>query len=249
MSTKLELETLAGKTIQSYKDQAAKAGLVLRAPVDTESGDFPQRIYDSLRHFRRNIAITKDHKKIITTMSRQLVTVKDEKGRSTKKEYLTYQGYYRGTTFKGEEYDANFEIGKYYRPKIVHNGNIRYDSKTGEPIGDEKILSGQDTIFELEVPKTKEARRKLFESILADNYPENVLYYVRHLDQNNREQSRDQSFSFEEFCNLSIEELVDTSQKGSGSKSSPYYVDKDGILKYKKTDTPVTSKTNKDAYQ
>jgi hypothetical protein len=88
MSTKLELETSAGKSFQAWKDQAAKAGLVLKAPVGLDSGDFPQGIYDSLRHFRRNVAITKDHKKIITNMSRQLVTVKDEKGRPSKKEYL-----------------------------------------------------------------------------------------------------------------------------------------------------------------
>ena len=93
MSTKLETETFVGKTMQAWKDQATKAGLVLRAPLDLDSGDYPDRIYSSLRHFRRNLAITKDHKKIITTMSRQLVTTKDDKGRSIKKEFLVYQGY------------------------------------------------------------------------------------------------------------------------------------------------------------
>jgi len=80
MSTKLELETSASKSFQAWKDQATKAGLVLRAPQDLNSGDFPQDIYSSLRRFRRNIAITKDHKKIIKTMSRQSVTTKDDKG-------------------------------------------------------------------------------------------------------------------------------------------------------------------------
>src|SRR6188508_3347874 len=110
MSTKLESETFAGKSIQAWKDQAAAAGLILRAPADqTDTGDFPENLYSQLRRFRRNIAITKDHKKIVTNMSRQLVTFKDEKGRPTKKEYLTYQGYYSGITHKGEEYQANFE--------------------------------------------------------------------------------------------------------------------------------------------
>ncbi|MDP9488708.1 MAG: hypothetical protein M3P28_00695 [Thermoproteota archaeon] len=80
MSTKLEQNTFAGKSMQAWKDQVTKAGLVLKAPVDLDSGDYPDRIYSSLRHFRRNIAITKNHKKIITTMSRQLVTTKDDKG-------------------------------------------------------------------------------------------------------------------------------------------------------------------------
>ena len=54
MSTKLELETFAGKSFQAWKDQAAKAGLVLRAPDGLNSGDFPENIYSQLRHFSRN---------------------------------------------------------------------------------------------------------------------------------------------------------------------------------------------------
>lgn len=251
MSTKLESETFAGKSMQAWRDQATKAGLVLKAGEggDSDSGDFPEHIYSSLRLFRRNLAITKDHKKIVKTMSRQLVTTKDEKGRSTRKEYLTYQGYYSGVTHRGEQHQANFEIGKYQRPKIIPNSGIRYDPKTGDLIGNEKALGGPETIFEIETPKTKEARKKLIDSILGeDNYADNVLYYVRHLNESNYEQSRDASFSYEEFVNLSIEELVDTNQRGSGSKASPYYTDKDGQLRYKKTDTPVTSKSNKGVY-
>jgi hypothetical protein len=121
MSTKLELETFAGKSMQAYKDAATKAGLLLRAPEALNSGDYPSNIYSSLRLFRRNIAITKDHKKIVKTMSRQLVTQKDEKGKPTRKEMITYTGYYSGLTHKGEEYHADYEIGKHKRPKIVHN--------------------------------------------------------------------------------------------------------------------------------
>ena len=251
MSTKIETETYAGKSIQAWRDQATKAGLVLREPSDkTDSGGYPDKIYFTLRRFRRNIAITKDHKKIITNMSRQLVTQRDDKGKTTKKEYLTYSGYYSGTTHKGEKYDAYFVIGKYQRPEIVHNGNMTYDPRTGDPIGNEKILGSAQTIYEIECPKTKEARKKLIDSILVeDNHPDNVLYYVRHLTDNNHEASRDSTFSYEEFVNLSPQELIDTSQKGAGSKSSPYYKDKDGQLRYKKTDAPVTSKSNEEVYQ
>ena len=77
MSTNLELETFAGKSIQAWKDQAAAAGLVLRAPSDqTDSGDFPENLYSQLRRFRRNIAITKYHEKIVTHMARQLLASK-----------------------------------------------------------------------------------------------------------------------------------------------------------------------------
>lgn len=37
-------------------------------------------------------------------------------------------------------------IGKFQRPKIIHNSGIRYDPKTGDPIGNEKILSGVETV-------------------------------------------------------------------------------------------------------
>ena len=182
-------------------------------------------------------------------MSRQLVTTKDDKCKPTNKEFLTYQAFYSGTTHKGEEYHANFEIGKYRKPKTVHNGNITFNPKTGDPINNEKILGEPEIIYDIEIGKSKEARKKLIDSILGDNHPDNVLYYVRHLDRSNYEQSRDQSFTYEEFCNLSIEDLIDTSQKGAGSLSSPYYTDREGQLRYKKTDAPVTSKSNKTAYK
>ena len=247
MSTKLESETFAGKTYQAWKDQAAEAGLVLRAPDGLNPGDFPENIYSQLRRFRRNIAITKDHKKIITNMSRQLVTVKDEKCRLTKKEYLTYQGYYSGKTYKGEEYQANFEIGKYMKPKIVHNGSIPYDPKTGDPIGPEKALSGSETIYFIEVPKTKQERKKLIDSIIGtDNFPENIKYYYKGHDELAR---RDPTFSYEDFVNYSIEELRNMSFKGGGSLSPGIWHDADGRLKDKFGQLVSNAETGKGGYQ
>ena len=248
MSTKLETETFAAKTIQAYKDQAVKAGLKLRMPADiSDTGDFPQRIYDSLRRFRRNIAITKNHKKIVTSIHRQLVNERDEKGRPVKKEYITYQGYYRGETFKGEIFDANFEIGKYYRPKIVHNGNIRYDSKTGEPIGNEKALSGQDTVYNIEVPKDKTTRKKLVDSIIGDNFPEAIKYYF---DNENEELGRsDSTFDYNEFVNDTIEELRKKSFQGGGAKTSGIWRDKDNNLRDKFGQLVTPEGGNKGQYQ
>lgn len=248
MSTKLESETFAGKTIQSYKDQAAKAGLSLRAPLDaSDTGDYPGRIYDSLRRFRRNIAITKNHKKIITSIHRQLVNERDEKGRPVKKEYITYQGYYRGESFNGEVFDAYFEIGKYYRPKIVHNGNIRYDSKTGAPIGDEKILSSQDTVYDIENPKSKQERKKIIDEIIGDNFPEAIKYYF---DNEGEELGRsDSTFDYSEFVNDSIEELRKKSFQGGGSKTPGIWRDKDNNLRDKFGQLVSPASGNKEAYQ
>jgi hypothetical protein len=230
---KLELETFAGATIQSWKDQAAKAGLTLRAPSDaTDTGDYPPRIYSQLRRFRRNMAITKDHKKVVTHMHRRLVTTRDEKGRPTKKEFLTYQGYYAGTTYNGEEQHADFQIGKYDRPKIVHNSKLTYNPKTGEPIGPEKALSGQETVFTIEVPKSKTERKRLVDEIIGDNFAENIHYYYMSNSPDEPLPRRDSTFSYDDFVNYSIEELRDMSFKGGGSKTPGIYRDpRDGKLR------------------
>ena len=129
-------------------------------------------------------------------MSRQLVTVRDDKGKSTRKEMLTYSGYYSGITHKGEEHHADFSIGTYQRPKIVSNGNLRYNPKTGEPIGNPKILSGSETIFTIEVPKSKTERKKLIDEIIGDNFPEDIHYYFKSNDELAR---RDPTFSYSNF--------------------------------------------------
>jgi len=250
MSTKLESETFAGKTFQSWKDQAAKAGLVLRAPDGINPGGFPENIWSQIRLFRRNIAITKDHKKIITNMSRQLVTIKDEKGRPTKKEFLTYQGYWSGKTYKGEEYQANFEIGKYMKPKIVHNGNIRYDPKTGDPIGNEKTLSGQEIVYEIEVPKSKTERKRLVDEIIGDNsFPEQIHYYYKSGDSDEPMPRRDPTFSYDDFVNYSIEELRNLSFKGGGSLTPGIWRDNDGKLRDKFGQLVSNAETGKGGYQ
>lgn len=244
---KLESETFAGLTIKAWKEQAAKAGLVLSAKNEGEdNGDFPHIPYFSLRRFRRNIAITQNHKKIVTHMARQLVSERDDKGRPTKKEYLTYQGYYRGTTRKGEPYDASYEIGRYQRPRIVHNGNITYNPKTGEPIGSEKILSGSDLVYTIEVPKSKTERKKLIDEIIGnDNFTEEIKYYYKNFDELAR---RDSTFSYDDFVNCSIEELRKLSFQGGGSKTPGIWRDNDGKLRDKFGQLLSPTSGNKQAY-
>ena len=244
---KLELETWAGATIKAWKDQAAKAGLVLQsADAGEDSGDFPDRPYFILKRFRRNIAITKNHKKIVTHMARQLVNTRDEKGRPTKKEYLTHQGYYSGLTHRGEEHHADFEMGKYEKPKIIANPNLTYNQKTGEPIGSEKILSGSETIWTIEVPKSKTERKKIIDDIIADTFPEEIKYYFKSYDELSR---RNPTFSYEDFCSYSIEELRKMSFEGGGSLTPGIYRDKDGKLRDKFGQLVSPEQGNKGAYQ
>lgn len=82
---------------------------------------------------------------------------------------MWYTGDFRAANHRGIGYGAGFEIGKYDKPKIVPNGKLTFNPKTGEPEGPEKRLSGQETVYEIQVPKSKEARRKLIDSIISDN--------------------------------------------------------------------------------
>jgi hypothetical protein len=247
-TNKLELETFAGRTIQAWKDQAKEAGLVLSTKDEGQDpGDFPDRPYFQLKRFRRNIAITKDHKRIVTHMVRQLVNTRDDKGRPTKKEYLTYQGWYTGLTHRGEEHHADFEIGKYEKPKIISNPNLTYNPKTGEPIGAEKALSGSETIYTIEVPKSKVERKKLIEEIIGDNnFPESIKYYFKSYDELAR---RDSTFSYEDFTTYSIEEMRKLSFQGGGSLTPGIYRDNDGKLRDKFGQLLTPASGNKEAYQ
>ena len=247
MSTELEKDTFAGATIQAYKDQAKKAGLVLAAAdSDQSNGDFPQNPYFQLRRFRRNIAITKNHKKVVTHMTRQLVSTRDDKGRPIKKEYLTYQGHYSGKTHRGEEHHAPFEIGKYERPKIIANPNLTYNQRTGEPIGPEYTLSGSDIIYTIEVPRSKTERKKLIDDIIGDNFPEEIKYYYKSYDELAR---RDPTFSYENFVECSIEELRKLSFQGGGDKTPGIWRDNDGVLRDKYGQKLSPQQGNKEAYQ
>ena len=248
MSTKLEQDTFAGATIQSWKDQATKAGLVLRAPSDkTDSGDFPDNVYGQLRRFRRIISKSKgEPKKIITHMARQQVNTRDDKGKPTKKEYLTYSGYYEVTDHRGVPDHANLEVGKYERPKIVANDNRKYNRDTGEPIGPEFIFSGQETIYTIEVPKSKTERKKLIDEIIGDNEPESIKYYFKSYDELAR---RDSTFSYSNFVNCSIEELRKLSFQGGGDKTPGIWRDNDGKLRDKFGQLLTPESGNKEAYQ
>jgi len=249
-NTKLELETYAAGTIQSWKDQAAKAGLVLKMPVDDgDSGDFPESVYSQLRRFRTIISKSKrgvEPNKVITHMARQLVSTRDDKGKPTKKEYLTYQGYYEVQDFRGVPYHADLEIGKYLKPKVVANPGRRFNPETGEPIGPEFIFSGQETVYTIEVPKSKTERKKLIDEIIGDNEPESIKYYFKSYDELAR---RDSTFSYEDFVNFTIEEMRKLSFHGGGSLTPGIWRDNDGKLRDKFGQLLTPASGNKEAYQ
>ena len=111
--SKLETETSAAKTIQAYKDAASQIGLVLKPGDGIDNGDFPRHAYTNLRYIRRLNAVGKEHRKIIKTISRALVTVRDEKGKSIRKEVLWYTGDFKATNHRGIEYGQVLKLASF----------------------------------------------------------------------------------------------------------------------------------------
>jgi hypothetical protein len=249
MSTELELETSCGLSFKAWKDQAAKAGLVLRASQDpTDSGDYPEHIYSSLRNFRRIISKAKgEPRKVVTHMHRQLVSTRDEKRKIVKKEYLTWTGYYEVFDHRGVPYRANLDVGRYEQPKIVANESRRFNPKTGEAIGPEKTFAGRETIYTIEVPKSKTDRKKLVDEIIGDNIPEDIQYYYDNEDEPLGRS--DSTFDYENFILCTIEELRDLSFKGGGNKTPGFYRDNEGKLRDKFGQLVSNAKTGQGGYQ
>lgn len=169
---------------------------------------------------------------IITHMARQLVRVDTKDGKPKQVEYLTYKGEARITDFRDVPFSQEFEIGKYLKPNVVTNTNQRYNPETGQPINPEKIISGQRPVYdtELEIPKDAAKRKKMIDNIIGDNDPNAIQFYYNELGVGNLEQKSDNTFSYDEFVSLSINELMQLSAKSGGGRSSGYWRDNQGKL-------------------
>lgn len=82
--------------------------------------------------------------------------------------------------------------------------------------------------------------KKLIVEIIGigeNNYAENFRFYYNELGAGNYEQKSDDTFSYADFLNCSIQELRNMSAKGGGSRSQGYYR-RDGKL-YDKDGNPI----------
>ena len=196
MSTKLET-TWASKTIQAYKDAAREAGLVLVYDPKSSSTDFPNHAVGQLERLKKVFAMAKNGKveTVITSMTRQNVGTVDKNGKRITKEYLTYSGEFRIVNHRGEPYSMSFEIGKHNRPRVVSNMDQKWDPNTGEPLKSEKILAGQETVYDIEI--TDKNRKQIIDSVIADNDPDSIQFYYKLLTSDGIPSRRDNSYSYQ----------------------------------------------------
>jgi hypothetical protein len=237
---KLALNKIAGKpknieinerTLQAYKEEFAKKGLVITKEEEYPREDFwlvaKQKNFDSLVDPSQGI------RKIIESMVRQPVTIFNKNGKPEIKDALYFSGNWYGTSKRGEDLGAPFREGYFKRPKMAFtytNTLAPYDPKTGEKRGRYQAsgLTYEHYIF---LSADKKERRKQLEDILqkaTGTYKGNLeihkLHYRNPSANNDHSGSHGGSFTWNQFCDLSIQQLGEAQTKN-------YYSDDEGIIR------------------
>lgn len=245
MSTKLETETKEWtnidytnasvyKTVKSFNKEGI-TWVIGEAPPGFDGVGIPEKDFTQLQRLRKLDSVIKKEKgpvqKIITSMHRQLVSEFDEFGKPTKKEYLTVIAQFKGTNWAGEDMAYESIEGVYKLPivKKTYRGSKKFDPETGEDLGKMTVTSTKPAYY-LELPKDKKARKAFIDSIIEKangTHAENIQYYYKDTFGG----SRDNTFSYEEFTNLTIEELRNLSKRGGGAKGIGYYRDANNVLR------------------
>jgi hypothetical protein len=177
-------------------------------------------------------------RKIMGSMVRQPVTIFNKQGKPEVKDTLYYNGYWYGTDKRGNDLGAEFREGYYKKPKLVFsytNTAAPYDPKTGERMGQYKTsgFTFEHCIF---LSEDKKERRKQLEDIVNKGTSTSIgnlstgghLSYRIPTPNNDHSGTHGGDFSFNLFCDLSLEELGQL-------QSTNYYTEKEtGAIKDRK---------------
>lgn len=242
---KLALKQIAGKpknieinerTLVSYREEFTKKGCVITKEEEYPQEDFhmvkKQKAFDALVDPSQGI------RKIIESMVRQPITIFNKQGKPEVKDALYFNGYYYGTDKKGNDLGAPFHEGSYKKPKLAFTSTDAlnpYDSKTGERRGEYKVSR---YVYEhyIYLSEDKKERRKILEDIISKatgtytgNLSINRLHYRNPTPINDHSGTHGGSFNWNQFCDLSIEELGEAQNKNYyKSKQDGTLRDKDG---------------------
>jgi len=221
------------RTILAYKEEYAKIGL---APTKEE--DYPQEDFHLVakqKNFDALVDPTQGIRKVIDSMVRQPVTILDKNGKPQIKDALYYNGNWYGTSKKGEDLGAPFREGYYKKPKmsfVYTDATNPYDPKTGERRGTYNAtgFTYEHYIF---LSEDQKERRKQLEDIIQKATGTYIGTLERgHLSYRQPSPNNDHSgthgglINWDNFCDLSIEQLGELQNKN-------YYTDDKGILKDK----------------
>jgi hypothetical protein len=221
------------RSLAAYKEEYAKKGLVI-----TKEEEYPREEFHTIakqKAFDFSVDPTQGIKKVIGSMVRQPVTIFNKQGKPEVKDALYYRGYWYGSSKRGEDLGAPFIEGWYKKPKIsftYSSATEPYDPKTGERRG-----TYQATGFTYEhyilLSEDKKERRKQLEVIISKatgtytgNLANGHLAYRNPSPNNDHSGMHGGSFTWDLFCDLSIEQLGELQNKN-------YYKDDAGIIRDK----------------
>ena len=167
-------------------------------------------------------------------MVRQPVTIFDKTGKAVVKDALYFNGSYRGVDKFGTDIGAPFHEGSFKKPRLVFSfidPAHPFDSSTGEKRG-QYTTSGYTFEHYIILSEDKKLRRKELEDILqkaTGTYKGNLgnghLHFRNPSPDNNHSGAHGGSFKWDQFCDLSIEELGECQNKRYYKEAST------GILK------------------
>ena len=229
------------RTIQAYREEFAKKGLVPTGEEDYPREDF--HLVAKQKKFDFEVDPSQGIRKVIESMVRQPVTVFDKNGKPQVKDALYYNGNWYGTDKRGNDLGAPFHEGSYKKPKLSFtyaSATDPYDSKTGERRGQYKAV-GRTIEHYIFLSEDKKERRKQLEDIVAKatgtsigNLANHHLHYRNPSPNNDHSGTHGGSFTFNIFCDLSIEELGECQNKNYyKEKSTGLLKDRDGVrVKY-----------------
>ena len=236
-----ELQSISGKprnveisalrTIEAYKEAYREKGIVPTSKDDFPRSDVGYRQVQRLLKFDSIVKKDKGIKKVIRSMVIQPVTVEGKT-----KLALYYSGGYIGKNAWDDEIYCSFNEGYYYKPKltsqVVNTGKTKEDfDENGErrriwkPVG----YTYEHYIFLSEQPKE---RRKFLEELIKESPGTeiaNCIFSFRQSNYDNNHTSQHDNVSWNNFCDLNIDQLSELQGKryykeGSNLKDKDGYV-------------------------
>jgi len=170
-------------------------------------------------------------------MVRQPITIFTKNGKAEVKDALYYRGYWRGVDKFGTDRSAPFAEGYYMVPRLVFSfvdPAHPFDSATGEKRG-RHTTSGFTFEHYIFLSEDKKERRKQLEDIVqkaTGTFTGNLkghLHFRNPSPNNNHSGSHGGEFTWDVFCDLSIQELGEVQNKRYyKEKSTGILKDKDG---------------------
>lgn len=155
-------------------------------------------------------------------MVRQPITIFDKTGKAVLKDALYYRGTYRGFDKFGTDIGAPFAEGYFKKPRLVFSfvdPAHPFESTTGEKRG-QYTTSGFTYEHYMFLSQDKKERRKQLEDIVSKctgtytgNLENGHLSFRNPSPDNNHSSTHGGSFTWNQFCDLSIEELGEAQNK------------------------------------